>query len=125
MSRTHKPGLPALAVFSLAVSLAAGLAASPALASPALASPALASAPPPLDGAALSPLAKVDLATARATALKARPGRITAQELEKEAGGSGLRYSFDIKRHGKVYEVGVDAVSGAVLENKVEGKNPD
>lgn len=125
MSRTHKPGLPALAVFSLAVSLAAGLAASPALASPALASPALASAPPPLDGAALSPLAKVDLATARATALKARPGRITAQELEKEGGGSGLRYSFDIKSHGKVYEVGVDAVSGAVLENKAEGKNPD
>jgi hypothetical protein len=119
MSQINPRRLAALAVMSLAItsslSLAAGLAAAPALASP----------PPPLDGAALSPLAKVDLATARATALKARPGRITAQELEKEAGGSGLRYSFDIKRHGKVYEVGVDAVSGAVLENKAEGKNPD
>lgn len=119
MSPTRKTGLSALAVFSLVVSsgvsLGVNLGAGPTLASP----------PPPLDGAALSPLAKVDLATARATALKARPGRITAQELEKEGGGSGLRYSFDIKSHGKVYEVGVDAVSGAVLENKAEGKNPD
>jgi uncharacterized membrane protein YkoI len=119
MSRINPRGRLALALFSFAVSsgvgLSLGLAAAPALASP----------PPPLDGAALSPQAKVDLATARATALKARPGRITAQELEKEAGGSGLRYSFDIKSHGKVFEVGVDAVSGAVLENKAEGKNPD
>lgn len=114
MSQINKRGLVALAFVNLAVSSGVALAAAPALASP-----------PPLDGAALSPLAKVDLATARATALKARPGRITAQELEKEGGGSGLRYSFDIKSHGKVYEVGVDAVSGAVLENKAEGKNPD
>lgn len=114
MSQISRRGLAALAVFSFAVSSGVGLSAAPALASP-----------PPLDGAALSPVAKVDLATARATALKARPGRITAQELEKEVGGSGLRYSFDIKSHGKVFEVGVDAVSGAVLENKAEGKNPD
>ena len=69
--------------------------------------------------------AKVSLATARQTALKARPGTITDQELEREKGGSGLRYSFDITSHGKPYEVGIDARSGVILENVAEGKNPD
>ena len=41
------------------------------------------------------------------------------------ASGSGLRYSFDIKHKAKTYEVGVDAQTGAVLENAPEGKNPD
>lgn len=69
--------------------------------------------------------AKVTLTEARAIALKAHPGKITAKELEKEKGGSGLRYSFDI-RHGKVtQEVGVDAHTGKVLENAPEGPNPD
>lgn len=76
-------------------------------------------------GSELMPMAKVSLATARATALKSRPGRITDQELEKESGGSGLRYSFDVMSHGKTYEIGVDARTGKVLENKAEGKNPD
>ena len=61
--------------------------------------------------------ARVSLATARSVALKARPGQITDQELEKEAGGSGLRYSFDVKSGGKTFEVGIDAKSGKVLEN--------
>lgn len=69
--------------------------------------------------------AKVTLTEARATALKAHPGKITDEELEKENGGSGLRYSFDI-RHGKVtQEVGVDAQTGKVLENAPEGAHPD
>ena len=69
--------------------------------------------------------AKVSMEEARAIALKAHPGKITDAELESEEGGSGLRYSFDI-RHGKVtQEVGVDAKTGAVLENAPEGKNPD
>lgn len=76
-------------------------------------------------GSELMPMAKVSLGTARATALRARPGRITDQELEREGGGSGLRYSFDVVSHGKTYEVGVDAKTGAVLENQAEGKNPD
>ena len=76
-------------------------------------------------GQQLAAKAKVTLAQARAIALKAHPGRITDQELEKERGGSGLRYSFDIVSGGKTFEVGVDAASGAVLENKAEGKNPD
>lgn len=78
-----------------------------------------------MKGAKLAPMAKVSPAAARAAALKARPGRITDQELEKEAGGSGLRYSFDIVSKGKPYEVGVDAKTGKVLENVAKGKNPD
>ena len=70
--------------------------------------------------------AKVTLNQARAVALKAFPGEITDQELEKEKGGSGLRYSFDIKSGGGVtHEVGVDAVTGELLENGVEGTDPD
>lgn len=69
--------------------------------------------------------AKVKMEEARKIALNARPGKITDAELEKESGGSGLRYSFDVKSAGKAYEVGVDAQTGAVLENVAEGKNPD
>ena len=79
----------------------------------------------PIVGANLMPQAKVTLAQARATALKAHPGVITDQELEKEAGGTGLRYSLDIKNKGKTFEVGVDGRTGKVLENKAEGPNPD
>lgn len=69
--------------------------------------------------------ANITLDQARAIVAKARPGKITDQELEKEGGGSGLRYSFDVKSKGKTYEVGVDAKTGKVLENKAEGPNPD
>jgi hypothetical protein len=62
---------------------------------------------------------------ARAIALKAHPGKITDEELEKEKGGTGLRYSFDIKRGAVTQEVGVDAQTGRVLENKKEGPHPD
>ena len=76
-------------------------------------------------GEKLARHAKISIGQARAIALKAYPGKITDEELEKEKGGSGLRYSFDI-RHGKVeQEVGVDAKTGTVLENAAEGKNPD
>lgn len=69
--------------------------------------------------------AQVSLAKARAAALKAQPGKITAGELEKEAGCSGLRYSFNIATQKETPEVGMDACTGAVLEHKVEGPNPD
>ncbi len=76
-------------------------------------------------GQNLAPKARITMNRATAIALKAHPGRITDKELENEGGGSGLRYSFDIASGGKTFEVGVDAKSGAVLENKTEGKNPD
>jgi uncharacterized membrane protein YkoI len=64
--------------------------------------------------------AKVSLAEARDKALKVFPGTIASEELEKERGGSGLRYSLDIKNGAVVHEVGVDAKTGQILENSVE-----
>ena len=91
-----------------------------------LAAPATATAPAShFDGEKLAKRATVTIDAAAAIALKARPGVITDRELEREAGGSGLRYSFDIKSDGVTYEVGVDAKTGAVLENGAEGKTPD
>ncbi|MDA8083500.1 MAG: PepSY domain-containing protein [Nitrospiraceae bacterium] len=69
--------------------------------------------------------AKISLEQARVIALRAHPGKIADEELEQEKGGSGLRYSFDI-RHGKVtQEVGVDAKTGDLLENAPEGPDAD
>ncbi len=76
-------------------------------------------------GLELAGRARITIEQARAIALKTHPGRITDEELERERGGSGLRYSFDIKNGRVTHEVGVDAVSGSVLENKTEGPNPD
>lgn len=84
-----------------------------------------AAAPAHFAGAELLPQAKVTLAQARQTAIHARAGVITDQELEKERGGTGLRYSFDIKSNGKTFEVGVDARTGKVLENDAEGPDAD
>ncbi|HXQ14939.1 MAG TPA: PepSY domain-containing protein [Caulobacteraceae bacterium] len=64
--------------------------------------------------------ARLSLGQARAAALKVRPGALVDQELEKETGGSGLRYSFDILSGGKIFEVGVDAKTGKILENDIE-----
>ncbi len=76
-------------------------------------------------GHELAGQAKIGLEAAQAVALKARPGAVTDKELEKEKGGSGLRWSFDIKNGAKKFEVGVDAKTGKILENKAEGPHPD
>ena len=76
-------------------------------------------------GEELAQKAKVTIDQARSIALKARHGTITDEELEREKGGSGLRYSFDIKSNKVIYEVGVDARTGKVLENVREGAHPD
>ena len=85
-----------------------------------LATPALA-----YTGQKLRGEAKIGMKEARAIALKAHAGSIRDAELEREPGGSGLRYSFDIANGRHVREVGVDASTGVVLENKAEGPNPD
>ncbi len=73
----------------------------------------------------LAAQATVQMPQARAMALKAYPGKIVKEELENEKGGSGLRYSFVIN-NGKVsHEVGIDAKSGKLLENSVEGADND
>jgi len=69
--------------------------------------------------------ARVTIEEARKAALKAFPGKIISEELEKESGGSGLRYSFDIRKGRITHEVGVDAKTGKILENSIEGPHPD
>jgi uncharacterized membrane protein YkoI len=76
-------------------------------------------------GQELAKDAQITIEEARALALKAYPGKISDEELEKEQGGSGLRYTFDIKRGDVTQEVGVDAQTGTVLENAKEGPHPD
>jgi uncharacterized membrane protein YkoI len=73
---------------------------------------------------ALASEAKVTMSEARAIALKAYPGKIMQEELEREGGGSGLRYSFDLRQGKQWREVGVDAMTGQLLENAAEGANP-
>ena len=80
------------------------------------AAPALA-----LEGGNLSGEATLSLDQARAAALKAQPGTILDQELEHRKGGSGLRYSFDIKVGAVTHEVGIDAKTGEPLQNTAEG----
>jgi uncharacterized membrane protein YkoI len=71
-------------------------------------------------GEELASGAQVNIQQARAIALRTVPGEITDEELETEEGGSGLRYTFDIKRGAERYEVGVDAKTGGVIENTLE-----
>jgi uncharacterized membrane protein YkoI len=76
--------------------------------------------PSAFKGEALAARAKISLAEARAIALSIHSGEVVDEELERERGGSGLRYSFDIKTGAVTHEVGVDANTGRVLENSVE-----
>lgn len=86
---------------------------------------ALAGAATAYTGEELAKTAKISMEKASDIALKARPGTIADKELEREKGGSGLRYSFDVRSKGVTYEVGVDAQTGKVLENAREGAHPD
>jgi uncharacterized membrane protein YkoI len=77
-------------------------------------------------GQALARHAKISLHQAETAVKRTLPGgRITDRELEREKGGSGLRYSFDVEVKGKTREVGIDAMTGKVLENSIEGPNAD
>jgi uncharacterized membrane protein YkoI len=76
-------------------------------------------------GQEMADQARIGIAQARVIALKAHAGNIVSEELEKEPGGSGLRYSFDIKRGAVTQEIGIDAKTGKVLENAKEGPHPD
>ena len=76
-------------------------------------------------GQKLENQAKITMDQATRIALKVQPGKVTSRELEHESGGSGLRYSFDIKQGNVTHEVGIDAKTGAVLEDSVEGPDAD
>jgi uncharacterized membrane protein YkoI len=85
----------------------------------------LASLPPTAfayTGEELAPRAQVSIAQARSIALHTVPGEITDEELETEDRGSGLRYTFNIKHGAETHEIGIDAKTGAVLENSIEGQ---
>ncbi|WP_297456848.1 PepSY domain-containing protein [Ferrovum sp.] len=69
--------------------------------------------------------ATLTLEQARAVAVKAYPGDIVEEELEHKLGGSGLRYSFDIRANHITHEVAIDAKSGKVLLNERENSNED
>ena len=78
------------------------------------------------DGQKYAKDAAISMEQATQIALKAVPGATIAdRELEHEKGGSGLRYSFDLKTPQGEREVGVDARTGKVLEDSVEGANKD
>ena len=81
----------------------------------------LATAAIALEGEKLAGEATLSLDQARVAALKAQPGKILDQELEHRTGGSGLRYSFDIKVGASTHEVGIDAKTGETLANHAEG----
>lgn len=65
-----------------------------------------------------APPAKLTIAQARTIALKIAPGKIAGAEYEKE--GGGWRYSFDIRQGNRLHEIGVDANTGKIVEDKYE-----
>jgi uncharacterized membrane protein YkoI len=67
---------------------------------------------------AAKPKPKLTMAQARAIALKHARGRIKDAEYEFE--GHGWRYSFDIVQGKRIHEIGVNAMTGAIVEDKYE-----
>ena len=65
-----------------------------------------------------APAPKISMASARAIALKRAPGRIKDAEYEYEKGG--WRFSFDIAQGKRIHEIGVDAMSGRIVEDAFE-----
>jgi len=65
--------------------------------------------------------AKIGMARARAIAINAAPGKVVDAEYEKE--GGGWRYSFDIRQGSRIHEIGVDAFTGKIVEDKFEALN--
>lgn len=65
--------------------------------------------------------AGITVARARAIALKAAPGKVEKAEREREGGGE--RYSFDIRQGNRIHEIGVDVVTGRIVEDKYEALN--
>ena len=68
--------------------------------------------------ASAAPKPKLTMAQARTIALKRAPGTVKDAEYERE--GGGWRFSFDILQGGRIHEIGVDAMTGAIVEDKFE-----
>lgn len=65
-----------------------------------------------------APKPKFNEAQARTIAMTVAKGTIAETDYEKE--GGSWRWSFDIRDHGKIHEVGVDAMTGKIVENALE-----
>lgn len=65
-----------------------------------------------------APQPKVSKAKAEAIALKVAPGKIVEADYEKEDGA--WRWSFDIKQDKRIHEIGVDAMTGKIVEDSYE-----
>jgi len=76
-----------------------------------------ASADTQLKGHELLKHARISPEQARSTALKAHPGQVTDEALERAPNGAGYLYSFTIKGPSGVAQVAVDASSGKVVPN--------
>lgn len=72
----------------------------------------------PAIAAQQAPKPKLSMVQAKAIALKLAPGKIKKSEYEKEDGI--WRYSFDIEQGKRIHEIGVDAMTGKVVENAFE-----
>ena len=68
-----------------------------------------------------APKPHISMARAKAMALHLAPGKIISSEYEKEDGI--WRWSFDIQQKNNVQEIGIDARTGKVVENKSEGRH--
>ena len=65
----------------------------------------------------------LNMAQARAIAQMHAQGKIVKEELEKEQGR--WRYSFDIREKGRIHEIGIDAMSAAIVEDAWEEDGAD
>ena len=65
-----------------------------------------------------APTPNVSKAQAKAIALKAAPGKVVESDYEKEDGI--WRWSFDIKQGQRIHEIGIDAMTGKVVESSFE-----
>ncbi|MBI1398388.1 MAG: peptidase M4 [Betaproteobacteria bacterium] len=65
-----------------------------------------------------APAPKVTKRQAEAIALKEAPGRIVESDYEKEDGI--WRWSFDIRQGHRMHEVGIDAMTGRIVESAYE-----
>ena len=66
---------------------------------------------------------KLTMAAAKKIALDKHPGKIKSAELETENGVQ--QYSFDIKTTKGLYEVGVNANDGSIVEDKMESASAE
>lgn len=76
-------------------------------------------------GYEMSKDAQITMDEASAIALKQHPlGVITQRQLERITGGTGLRYSFNVKAEATNFQVAVDANTGDVIEDRLDVPNP-